>query len=201
MRPWKLSMWAFCVGFPGRMCTNSICRSTHQARKCRLVSSGPLSQRVLSGRPRSTTISSNTRVTLRLAKLVSTTMRDTLVCKRPRRLVLGWLVHTPPHRARNPASTPDLPLSMFAAADRSAHSVCASFAECLARAPGTRDVPVCGSLLLRFAAAEHAAVDTQTEVSLLPTPPAALATLHRTAWLGTDNSIPLASSEDTLSAR
>src|ERR1700730_15158686 len=55
------------------MCPNSPCRSTHQARKCRLVSSGPLSQRILVGRPRWVMISSNTRVTLRLAKLVSTT--------------------------------------------------------------------------------------------------------------------------------
>ncbi len=29
---------AFCVGFPGRICTSSIFRSTHHARKCRLVS-------------------------------------------------------------------------------------------------------------------------------------------------------------------
>jgi len=54
------------------MWINSICRSTHQARKCRLVSSGPLSQRIAKGCPRSLTIASNTRVTLRLAKLVST---------------------------------------------------------------------------------------------------------------------------------
>src|SRR5438094_165249 len=48
------------------MCTNSICRSTHHARKCRLVSSGPLSQRIAKGCPRSATIASSTRVTLRL---------------------------------------------------------------------------------------------------------------------------------------
>src|SRR5713226_5105185 len=50
----------------------SICRSTHHARKCRLVSSGPLSQRIAKGCPRSATIASSTRVTRRLAKLVST---------------------------------------------------------------------------------------------------------------------------------
>src|SRR5580704_8019592 len=54
------------------MCTNSICRCTHHARKCRLVLSGPLSQRIVFGRPRSATIPSSTRVTLRLSKLVST---------------------------------------------------------------------------------------------------------------------------------
>src|SRR2546428_679145 len=54
------------------MCPNPICRSTPHARKCRLVSSGPLSQRIAKGCPRSATIASNTRVTLRLAKLVST---------------------------------------------------------------------------------------------------------------------------------
>ena len=54
------------------MCTNSICRSRHHARKCRRVSSGPLSQRIACGCPRSATMASNTRVTLRLAKLVST---------------------------------------------------------------------------------------------------------------------------------
>jgi hypothetical protein len=65
-------MRAFCVGLPGWMCSSSICRSIHQARKCRLVSSGPLSQRIACGTPRSATIAANTRVTLRLAKLVST---------------------------------------------------------------------------------------------------------------------------------
>ena len=45
-RPWKLSTCAFCVGFPGWICTSSIFFSMHQARKCRLVSSGPLSQRI-----------------------------------------------------------------------------------------------------------------------------------------------------------
>jgi hypothetical protein len=38
----------------------------------RLVGSGPLSQRIAKGCPRSATIASSTRVTLRLAKLVST---------------------------------------------------------------------------------------------------------------------------------
>ena len=44
------------------MCTNSIFRSMHQARKCWLVSSGLLSQRIACGTPRSVTILSNTRV-------------------------------------------------------------------------------------------------------------------------------------------
>jgi len=52
----ELSMCAFCVGFPGWMCTNSIFRSTHHARKCRLVSSGLLSQRIACGSPRWATI-------------------------------------------------------------------------------------------------------------------------------------------------
>ena len=42
------------------------------ARTCRLVSSDPLSQRIDRGRPRCATISSNARVTRRLAKLVPT---------------------------------------------------------------------------------------------------------------------------------
>jgi hypothetical protein len=50
------------------MCSISICRSTHHAKKCRLVSSGPLSRRIACGAPRLATISSSTRVTLRLAK-------------------------------------------------------------------------------------------------------------------------------------
>ncbi len=54
------------------MWTNSICRSMHHARKCRLVSSGPLSQRIACGNPRFAMIPSSTRVTRRLAKLVST---------------------------------------------------------------------------------------------------------------------------------
>ncbi len=47
-------------------------RSTHHARKCRLLNSGPLSTRIAPGIPRSAMIASNTRVTRRLAKLVST---------------------------------------------------------------------------------------------------------------------------------
>src|SRR6266436_680342 len=70
--PWKLSTCAFCTGRPGSICTSSIFRSIPHARKCRDVNSGPLSQRIASGNPRSATIRSNSRVTLRLAKLVST---------------------------------------------------------------------------------------------------------------------------------
>ena len=47
-----LSTWAFCIGLPGWMWRKSIFHSTAQARKCRLVSSGPLSQRIASGVPR-----------------------------------------------------------------------------------------------------------------------------------------------------
>jgi hypothetical protein len=38
------------------LCHNSICRSTHHARNWRLVNSGPLSQRIASGCPRSAMI-------------------------------------------------------------------------------------------------------------------------------------------------
>src|SRR5579872_1530120 len=54
------------------MCTNSIFRSMAHARICRDVNSGPLSHRIASGTPRSATIRSSSRVTRRLAKLVST---------------------------------------------------------------------------------------------------------------------------------
>src|SRR5229473_3187608 len=70
--PWKLSTNAFCTGRPGSICTMSIFRSVPHARKCRDVNSGPLSQRIASGTPRSATIFSSSRVTRRLAKLVST---------------------------------------------------------------------------------------------------------------------------------
>src|SRR6266436_4946621 len=70
--PWKLSTCAFCTGRPGSICTSSIFRSIPHVRKCRDVNSGPLSQRIASGTPRSATIRSNSRVTRRLAKLVST---------------------------------------------------------------------------------------------------------------------------------
>ncbi len=52
-----------------------------QARKSRLVSSGPLSQRIATGRPRMAMISSSTRVTRRLANPVSTSSAETLPCK------------------------------------------------------------------------------------------------------------------------
>src|ERR1051325_10446415 len=69
--PWKLSTNAFCTGRPGSICTNSIFRSSAHARKCRLVNSGPLSQRIASGAPRSTTIFSSSRVTRRLGNPLS----------------------------------------------------------------------------------------------------------------------------------
>src|SRR5438132_11684006 len=77
------------------MCTNSICRSTPHAKKCRLVSSGPLSQRIAKGCPRSATIASSTRVTLRLAKLVSTSKAKTFP---------GVRVHHTQHPDRPPAT-------------------------------------------------------------------------------------------------
>src|SRR5581483_11067250 len=60
--PWKLSTCAFCTGFPGSICTTSIFFSSAHAKKCRLVNSGPLSERIASGTPRSATIVSSTRV-------------------------------------------------------------------------------------------------------------------------------------------
>src|ERR1043166_5554693 len=69
--PWKLSTNAFCTGRPGSICTNSIFRSSAHARKCRLVNSGPLSQRIASGAPRSATIFSSSRVTRRLGNPLS----------------------------------------------------------------------------------------------------------------------------------
>jgi hypothetical protein len=44
------------------MCTTSIFRSKHHARKWRLVNSDPLSERIACGTPRSAMIPSNTRV-------------------------------------------------------------------------------------------------------------------------------------------
>jgi hypothetical protein len=46
-----------------------IFRSSHQLKKCRLVSSGPLSHRIASGIPRLAITSSGDRVTRRLDKL------------------------------------------------------------------------------------------------------------------------------------
>src|SRR5437867_10154110 len=86
------------------MCTNSICRSTPHAKKCRLVSSGPLSQRITFGCPRSATIASSTRVTLRLAKLVSSSKAKP-VCTRPSRSTPGSRARMLPHYAQNPVPT------------------------------------------------------------------------------------------------
>src|ERR1043166_1170419 len=69
--PWKLSTNAFCTGRPGSICTNSIFRSSAHARICREVNSGPLSQRIASGAPRSATIFSSSRVTRRLGNPLS----------------------------------------------------------------------------------------------------------------------------------
>src|SRR6266478_3506200 len=56
------------------MCSSVICLSSHQTIKCRLVNSGPLSQRITSGFPRWLTIQSSTRVTRPLDRPVSTSI-------------------------------------------------------------------------------------------------------------------------------
>jgi hypothetical protein len=56
------------------MCSNEICCCSHQLRKCREVNSGPLSQRIDRGLPRWLITHSNTRVTRRLDKQLSTSM-------------------------------------------------------------------------------------------------------------------------------
>jgi hypothetical protein len=84
-----------------------------------------LSQRITCGCLRSATIASSTRVTLRLAKLVSTSKaKHSRVYASPRSAP-GSLVHTPPHRAGNPAPTPDSPKSAPPAGPPFAHAMLA----------------------------------------------------------------------------
>src|SRR5580692_463519 len=145
------------------MCTNSICRSTHHARKCRLVLSGPLSQRIVFGRPRSPTIPSSTRVTLRLSKLVSTS--STLACTHPPRSVLESLVRTPLHRAQNPAPIPGSPPSASSGCPR-ARNVSASSAGSSPLPPDKPDALACGSHALPSGPTKHAVAIR--EARLLP---------------------------------
>lgn len=88
------------------MCASSICRSTHQARKCRLVSSGPLSQRILAGPPRWRMISSNACVSRQPAKLVSAISFRHPACRHRPHSTLGRPIPTTSHRPRNRAPIP-----------------------------------------------------------------------------------------------
>jgi hypothetical protein len=178
-----------------------MCRSTHHARKCRLVSSGPLSQRMAKGCPRSATIASNTRVTLRLAKLVSTSKAKHSLSTHPPRSAPGSPVRTPPHRAESPAPTPGSPKSAPPAAFPSARSVSASSSGSSSRPPDTLDARACGSHALPSGPATHAAADTQSAASPAPTPPAACATAHRCVSSGSGNSTPPSPADRTLAAR
>jgi hypothetical protein len=129
-------------------------RSTHRARKCRLVSSGPLSQRIAKGCPRSATIASSTRVTLRLAKLASTSKAQTFP---------GVRVHHTQHRDRSPAvhrivHKVQRPLLVRRSGCPTRIAVFPlSCAEYSARPRDTPDALACGSLALPFVAAERAA--------------------------------------------
>ncbi len=75
-----------------------LCRSMHQARKCRLVSSGQLSQRMLCGISTLAEIHSSTRVTRRLAKLVSTSSAKHSRVKYPRLRARGQCGQLPARR-------------------------------------------------------------------------------------------------------
>lgn len=59
----KLSAYAFCTGLPGWMCASSIRCSMPHARKCREVSSVPLSILIRPGHPRCAMTRSRARVT------------------------------------------------------------------------------------------------------------------------------------------
>ena len=172
----------------------------HQARKCRLVSSGPLSHRIACGVPRSATIPSNTRVTRRLAKLVSTSNARHSRVYASTTLSTRIALRFPLRRARSPAPTPGSPRCRPVAAVRYARSVCASCAGYSAPLPDIPDAPVCGSHLRRCVAAIHASADSRIAASRA-TPPAAVATLHRCACFDNGNWIPPPSADGTPAAR
>ena len=182
------------------MCTNSICRSTHHARKCRLVSSGPLSQRIACGRPRSLTIASSTRVTLRLAKLVSTSKA------KHSRVNASTTLSTRIVRPHSTAScTKSSAHSWFAAvappaAFPRARNVSVSSAGSSIPPPDTLDARACGLPARPSGPTIHAAADSRIVVSPVLTPPAVLATVHPCASFRSGNSIPPSSAGRTLVA-
>ncbi len=70
--PLNDSTWPFCVGFPGSMkCRATLCSAPHLSI-ARLVNSSPWSNRIVSGRPRSQPIASNTRKTRCVGSMKST---------------------------------------------------------------------------------------------------------------------------------
>src|SRR5271167_4430515 len=93
----------------------------------------------------------------------------------PPRSAPGSFVHTPPHRAGNPAPTPGSPKSAPPAAFLRARNACASSAGSSVRHPDTRDAPACGSHALPSGPTTHAVADTRSAASPEPTPPAAFA--------------------------
>ena len=101
------------------MWTNSICRSTTTPENARLVSSGPLSQRIAFGCPRSPQSPPALASLFDWRSSCPLPKPNTPACTHPPRSAPGSLVRTPRHHARNPAPTPDSPPSSSAAVARS----------------------------------------------------------------------------------
>ena len=73
MRPLKLSQKPFCIGFPGAMKCQTTLLSCAQANMAFEVNSVPLSETIVSGRPRIAMIRSSSRATRRPEIEVSAT--------------------------------------------------------------------------------------------------------------------------------
>jgi hypothetical protein len=196
----KLSTRPFCIGRPGWMSTNSIFRSIHQARKWRLVSSGPLWRRVTYGTPRSAIIASSTASLSGWQSWCPLPAPSILVCTRPPRQYSDRrsAAHHIVHEVQRPflVSPPSKP----AEAVPHGRSVSASFVEGSIRPPGTFDARACGSPPPPSGAATQPAVDSRSAAFPAPTPPASCAAVHPTAWFDSGNWRPPPSSGCTPAA-
>src|SRR5450755_249281 len=173
----------------------------HHARKCRLLNSGPWSTPIAPGTPRSTMIPSSTPSPSDWRNSCLLPAPGTPAYTHRPHSAPGSPARTPPHRAQNPAPTPDSPPSAPAAAVLRVRSVFASFAAGSDPPLDTPDAPVYDSLLLPPATAARATADIRSAASPVLTPPSALVTRHRTVSSDSGNSIPPSSAARKPGAR
>ena len=173
------------------MCTSSIPRSMHHARKCRLVNSGPLSQRIASGFSRS--------VRYHLQRPGHSRTRKAGVHFQCQTFPRAF-IHYAQHADRSPARQRIVceiqrPFLVRRRQQRSrANPRAPAFTRFSShrqpRFPVHAVTPACDSHAPRRPPAKHATADSRNAVSSVPTPPAAPAARHRSACSGNENSIP-----------
>lgn len=124
------------------------------------MNSGLLPHRIASGARRSATIFSNSRVTRRLAKLVSSSSTGHSRAYRSITPARETCFRSPPRHAQNPTPTPGSVRSAAVSKRLLATNGFGSFAESTAPLPGTLDPPACEPLQKQLSCKEVHAGNT-----------------------------------------